>query len=812
MQIQKLTIDEYGALKNRTFTLHSGINIIEGDNESGKSTVLSFIRFMLYGMPRKSAGNITERDRGISWSGGVAGGSMEVTVPDKTGEIRSYRIERHGQLRGAAGHENYAETSKIIDLATGDEVFEGQEPGKALLGISQETFVSTACIRQLECASVDGVGVNASIENLLFAANEGINTEKAVGKLDDIRKTLLHKNEKGGLLFELEAEKLILEDKLAHAKEVAETIVAKEAVVEATAALEAEIGATLRDCEDALSLRENCAVLCRFDELHKQEETLAAWEDALEKLRTQKGYDGPLPTRNTILETQSIERKLADDTTALAMSRASLSQASGTADGDRTLAAYAEEMEAAGGKDALLSEFSAQSGKQNTKKLLSLVSLIAGVLALIAGGLSTVFTFAFSVPLLSADTLQKLFSGSSLSDLAQNGNLLPTQILSVALLISAVALIARGILLSTSVKKIRKQRAAWLEGMGIFSLAISKSEFASHVERCLRSYAHCNTYDRSVDQAQQEVNRREEHLRARIAECVAHLENFDVTLPNHDPETVSEALRTTADILATLCAERERLEGEIRNHTSLTETMRQNLAEYNEHQLRGAAGDRNPERVLRTTDVEKLETVRRYNKEQLAAATAKRIALEKELIAMIASAENPAKLNAKLDELNAKLQEKRFQYQSIMLAMESIDVASDNLRRSVTPKIREKAGALMSKITDGKYNELGVTQDMSVNIFAGNSTRSIDVLSKGTKDAAYISLRTALANLVCPGNPPPLTMDESLALLDEKRATGVLAMLHEYTEKDGQCLLFTCHKREGQLMSAIGSFHHIQLT
>ena len=73
MTINKLTIDEYGSLLEREFVLDDGMNIFEGNNESGKSTILSFIRFMLYGMPRKSSGTVTERDRGISWNGGVAG-------------------------------------------------------------------------------------------------------------------------------------------------------------------------------------------------------------------------------------------------------------------------------------------------------------------------------------------------------------------------------------------------------------------------------------------------------------------------------------------------------------------------------------------------------------------------------------------------------------------------------------------------------------------------------------------------------------------------------------------------------------------
>ena len=46
------------------------------------------------------------------------------------------------------------------------------------------------------------------------------------------------KNEKGGLIFDLEAQKLILEDKLAHAKAQAEESIAREAAIDAVKALE----------------------------------------------------------------------------------------------------------------------------------------------------------------------------------------------------------------------------------------------------------------------------------------------------------------------------------------------------------------------------------------------------------------------------------------------------------------------------------------------------------------------------------------------------------------------------------------------
>lgn len=815
MQIQKLIINEYGAFKDRTIPLEGGMNIIEGNNESGKSTLQAFIRFMLYGMPRKSAGTVNDRDRGISWSGGIAGGSMELTIPDKNGEPHGYRIERHGQLRGATGHENYAETCKIIDLATGTEVFEGQEPGKALLGISQETFVSTAFIRQMECATVDGVGVNASIENLLFAANEGINTEKATAKLDDIRKTLLHKNGKGGLLFELEAEKLILEEKLARAKEAAETIVNKEATVSALAALESELGVKVRECENAINLYEACTVLRRFDELHEHERHIEALMRGMEELLQGKGYEGPLPTRETVENTRQLDKKLTELSSSDTLGKAELAKVQNAADGDRTLAEHAKKIEENGGKSALLSALSRLTKKRKLAKPFSVISFVVGGLALLVGGAATAFAFLLSAPILYPDTLilaiNTLLAGGDFGQLAQNYATLPYHVICFSILGFGLLLTVLGILLSVSARDAKKRRIALAERVGLYDKSATRDSFSAYLDRCLAAHERCLAYDENVRIAKDEADRRTALLAAHLDACLAALAVFDVIPEQTDAETVSNALRATAEILTAICRERERLEGETQNARALAASIAESLSGYNERNLRSAVGDKDPTSILAATDAEKLDVAFRYQKEQMAAATAKRISVEKELIALTASSENPAKLYAKLDEINTELREKRFQYDSLVMAIEAISTASDGLRKSVTPRIREKAGKTMSKLTDGKYGELGVAQDMSVHVFAGNSTRSIDVLSKGTRDAAYLSLRMALAELVCGGNLPPLTLDESLSLLDETRAVNMLSMLNEYAQNGAQCLLFTCHKREGQLMSQIGPYNHILL-
>ena len=48
MKITKINIDDFGCLAGKSFELSPTFNLVMGDNESGKSTLMLFIRFMLY--------------------------------------------------------------------------------------------------------------------------------------------------------------------------------------------------------------------------------------------------------------------------------------------------------------------------------------------------------------------------------------------------------------------------------------------------------------------------------------------------------------------------------------------------------------------------------------------------------------------------------------------------------------------------------------------------------------------------------------------------------------------------------------------
>ncbi|MBR6725406.1 MAG: AAA family ATPase, partial [Clostridia bacterium] len=69
MIIQKIKIKAFGGLYDYSLSFGEKMNIVEGSNEAGKTTIASFIVYMLYGMDKN------EKALRHSWDGSNAGGS-----------------------------------------------------------------------------------------------------------------------------------------------------------------------------------------------------------------------------------------------------------------------------------------------------------------------------------------------------------------------------------------------------------------------------------------------------------------------------------------------------------------------------------------------------------------------------------------------------------------------------------------------------------------------------------------------------------------------------------------------------------------
>ena len=77
MKIENIKINTYGNLKNKEINLEK-INIIYGKNESGKSTLLNFIKNIFFGISKNKNGkNISDYEKYYPWSGDDFSGQIK---------------------------------------------------------------------------------------------------------------------------------------------------------------------------------------------------------------------------------------------------------------------------------------------------------------------------------------------------------------------------------------------------------------------------------------------------------------------------------------------------------------------------------------------------------------------------------------------------------------------------------------------------------------------------------------------------------------------------------------------------------------
>ena len=90
MKLLSAHIVNYGKLSNVSISFKDGINTFCEDNGYGKSTLVSFIKAMFYGLAGyKSTSGFVERKHFYPFGGGTFGGNIEFEFDGK-----NYRIER----------------------------------------------------------------------------------------------------------------------------------------------------------------------------------------------------------------------------------------------------------------------------------------------------------------------------------------------------------------------------------------------------------------------------------------------------------------------------------------------------------------------------------------------------------------------------------------------------------------------------------------------------------------------------------------------------------------------------------------------
>lgn len=181
MIIKQLNLDHFGKFHDTEIQFKPGINVVYGANESGKSTIHSFIQCMLFGAERLR-GRGAGRDTYTKYRPWEGGGSYEGRMSfDYQG--KSWRIVRNF-------HKD--DTSfTLIDEQEGKQTIQEDGDISALLeGLTLSNYRNSVSIGQLSVQpdSRFTAGMQTYMANMALGADASVDVEKAMAYLKDERK------------------------------------------------------------------------------------------------------------------------------------------------------------------------------------------------------------------------------------------------------------------------------------------------------------------------------------------------------------------------------------------------------------------------------------------------------------------------------------------------------------------------------------------------------------------------------------------------------------------------------------------------
>lgn len=748
MIIRKLTAT-FGRLKNETLELDPGLNIIESPNESGKSTWCAFLNAMLYGIDtseRDKAGHLSAKTRYRPWDGGAMVGTMEL---EKNG--REITVQRTG--KGTAPMKNfyavYSHTANFI------KDYDGDTAGEALTGVSRQVFERTAFIRRPELRVSQTSELESKIAAIVSTGDE--NTSYTAS--DELLRRWQRK-----LRFNKMGSIPALEQELRDARAELEKI---ESSSENIASLRANMARQEKQIE---LMREDLKIH------EKLEHRNAARE--LEKARQNADAADRRVTELTGFLTRSGRLMTREDTNAIREKAAAIGPLQKVAsDAERTLwRAEKDLVDAANRREASpLNGFDEQKVAEDIKMGRDLAEAarkvkeprIPLVIPIVLWVLAVVGLVLFTG--LLAPLLRSAGGGASFNLFG----------ILASLLVGAAGLIL------FFVKPPRKRSAAdeleeLLAGYGVGSLDKLSSLREAYLvlireeeqKKAARDAAR-TAYD-SAQEAAQEAGR----------EAVAFVADFmpDVTSGEAVQEALLEAERAMDEL--------SRARFDAASARNIYETL---SAEYDDTV---EVDDSYLPMPLRSRE----DTVAAMNraKEQLAEATR---AYDLASGAQRALGD-PAVIEGRIKALSERIDEENRRYNALTIAIDTLREANTAIQTRFSPEVSRRAGEIMERLTDGRYEKLYFDKgfDAGAKEKTSPEARNVLALSDGTVDEVYFSLRLAMCDLILGGSDPcPIVLDDALANFDDTRCKRALEVLKDMAETR-QIILFTCHTREKRLL------------
>jgi len=800
MKIKQLDIKGFGKFNKLRIEPKEGFNIIFEANESGKSTLQTFIRAMLYGQKggrRLKDGSLPPLKHNKPWNSDQYAGILEYTLDNG----KSYRVGRNFE-KGTTniyddGANNLTGTFPI-DKERGPMFAEEH------LGIDEAAFERTAFIGQLQSVIDDEGKKNLinKLSNLNSTGSEEISLTEALKALDS---TLLEKvgtktsttrplNKINNILAELEKKKAEIEQKNNSFMETVLELRRQNNILD-------ELSSQL----DGLYIKKESMKTSRLLSLRKELDDLVSQRSRMEKSLEEtdsniimlKNYENisieeVSEISMMLREEKQVEEMLQQEQTRLAEFQEKCDELSDTLEPEELFEKKVEEVQEAIKVYNELKEQTREERERSFKRNLPVKHSRGWMPFIIPAGLLS------SILLL----LKYFYTQSPL-------------LLGAGIAIAVVTVI---ILFINNIKQNNTQTIVYSAAEEL-NRVLQKAGFADMTDyvRYREDQVNKRELYNNFKKQYSDTKERIESLIAKKERIASNWDSFiadcKVNCDNNDKAAVLETIKEGVTNYIKASDDKKKLLSEIGNLKEkcgivLREAgmlagkdflSADDFINYvkNLNSETGPEGD-NGITLARIDDIIR-ETEGRKKEAEI------KIAAIKARLEQMPKESELAKVLEEISYYTEKKEELEIKGASLVLASQVLKEAALKMQRDYIPYLNQEMSRMMNILSGGRYNKISTNDELSINLESPETDELIPVnrLSAGTIDQVYFCMRLAAVTLIEKGRERlPLFLDEPFSQYDEERVKNAFELLREISEKR-QVFFFTCREREYEIAASV---------